>query len=88
MSAVDEVADFHPHEVAATQLAVDREIEQRAISQSAALIEVKSNFPYLLRFHRALRADGPSGMPDLTLNGSGFSFRHLHDHSPTARVAV
>jgi hypothetical protein len=88
LPAGDKVADLHLHQVAAPEFAVDRQVEQRPISQAAALIEVKSDLPYLLRFQRALRADGLSGIPDLALGGSGFGFRHLHDHSPMARVAV
>src|SRR5436309_2056370 len=42
------ITDFHPHQIAATQFAVDREIEKRTISQAAALIEVESDLPYLL----------------------------------------
>ncbi len=59
LSTADKVADLHPHEVAATELAVDREVEQRPISQAAALIEVESDLPYLLRFQRSLRARSP-----------------------------
>jgi hypothetical protein len=53
----NEVADLHPHQVAASEFAVDRQVEQRPISQAAALIEVKSYLPYLLRFQGTLRAD-------------------------------
>lgn len=58
------------------------------VAQAATLIEVKSDLPYLLRFQRTLRADGSPGIPDLVLGGCGFVFRHLHNHSPMARVAV
>jgi catecholate siderophore receptor len=69
LSAADKIADFHLHEVAATELAVDREVEQCAITQAAALIEVESDFPNLLRFQRTLRADGSSRVPDLLFGG-------------------
>ncbi len=88
LSTADKVADLRPHEIAAPEFAVDRQVEQRPISQAAALIEVESDLPYLLRLQGALRTDGPSGIPGLALGGGGFNFRHLHDHSPTARVAV
>ena len=88
LPAADNVADLHLYQVAPPQFAVDRQVEQRPISQAAALIEVKSDLPYLLRFQRALRADGPSGIPDWALCRGGFGLRHLHDHSPMARVAV
>jgi hypothetical protein len=38
LSAADKVADLHLHQVAAPEFAVDRQIEQRSISQTAALI--------------------------------------------------
>lgn len=39
----------------------------------------------LLGLHSALRSDGPSRIPDLTLGNRG-CFRHLHDYSPMARM--
>ncbi|MBS4076605.1 hypothetical protein KGY14_15560 [Ameyamaea chiangmaiensis] len=50
LSAADNVADLHLHQVAAPKLAIDGEIEKRPISQAAALIEVKTDSPDLLRF--------------------------------------
>ncbi len=84
----DNVAYFHPHQVAAAELAVDRKVKQCAITQAAVLIEVKPDLPNLFWFQGPLRADGSSGIPDLTLGRSGFGFRHLHDHSPKARLAI
>jgi len=46
------IADLHLYQVAASKFAVDRQVEQRPISQAAALIEVEPDFPYLLRFQR------------------------------------
>lgn len=43
LSATDKVADLHLHQVAASELAVDRQIEQRSIPQTAALIEIKTD---------------------------------------------
>jgi len=40
LPAADKVANLHLHQVAAPELAVDRQIEQRSISQPATLIEV------------------------------------------------
>ncbi|WP_257558553.1 hypothetical protein [Sphingobium sp. CFD-2] len=73
LSAADKNADFHAHEIAATELAVGRQVEQRPISQSAALTEVEADFPYLLWFQRTLRPDGPSSIPDWAFCGRGFS---------------
>ena len=88
LPAADKVAYLHLHQVAASEFAVDRQIEQRPISQPAALIKVEPDFPYLLRFQRSLCSDGSSGIPDLTLGGGGLGFRHLHDRSPMASVAI
>ena len=49
LSASDNVTDLHLHQVTTPKLAVDRQIDQRAIAQAAALVEVKSSFPGLLR---------------------------------------
>lgn len=88
LAAAHKVANLDLHQVTAPQLAVDRQVEQRSISQATPLVEVEADLPDLLRLKRALRADRPPGIPDLTLDGSGFCFRHLHDRSPTARLAV
>lgn len=61
LPAADKVADLQLHQVAAPQFAVDRRIEQSPSSQAAALIEIESDCPNLLRFQRALRADGSRG---------------------------
>jgi hypothetical protein len=39
--------DFHPNHVAATQLAIDRQIEQRPITQPTMLVEEKMDGPNL-----------------------------------------
>ena len=67
LPATDNVADFHLDEVAATQLAVDPEVEQCPISNAAALIEEEADLPYLLRLQRALCADSAPSVPELTL---------------------
>jgi hypothetical protein len=40
-SATDDVADPDLHEVAAAQLAVDSQVEQRPVAQSLVLVEVE-----------------------------------------------
>lgn len=39
-TAGDDVADLHPYKVAAKQFAINREVEQRAITKAAAFIEM------------------------------------------------
>ena len=82
------VADLQSHKVAATQLAINREVKQRTVTQSAALIEEKSNFLDLLRLKRALRAHPSPAVPDRTLGGRHFYFRRLHDHSPVTTMVI
>jgi hypothetical protein len=88
LPAANKVADLQLHQVAASKFAVDRQVEQRPISNTAALIEVEPDLLYLLRFERTLRANGSSSIPDLTLRGAGCGFRHLHGRSPMARAAI
>lgn len=71
-----------------TDDAVDRQIKQRPISQAAALTEVETDFPNLLRFQSPLRADGPSSIPNRAPGSGEFCFRHLHDRSPMATLAI
>jgi hypothetical protein len=61
LPAADKVSDLHLHQVAAPELAVERQVEQRPIRQAAALIEVKSDLPYPLRFKNACFA--PTVLP-------------------------
>lgn len=86
LSAADNIANFYSHEIAAPKFAIDREVEQSPVPQAATLIKVEADFPYLLWFQRALRANGPSSIPDFAIGGDGFDVRHLHDHSPVARI--
>lgn len=88
LPTADKVANSHLHQVAASEFAVDRQIEQRPISQASTLIEIEPNLPNLLRFEGTLRTDGSSGIPDLPLCDGALGFRHLHDRSPMARSAI
>jgi hypothetical protein len=88
LSATDDIADFHLHQVATPKLAIDRQIEKRPISQAAALIEVKADFPDLLWFQSPFCTHDPPGIPYRALGGGEFSFRRLHGRSPEARLAL
>ena len=88
LPSADKIADLHLHQIATSELAVDRQVEQRPISQTASLIEVEPDLSDLLGLKGALRADRFSRIPDRGLGGGGLSFRHLHDLSPMARLAV
>ena len=58
----NEVADFDLDEVAAAQLTVDRQIEERSVSQTSFQIEKEAYRPYLSRFQRAFRLSGLHSM--------------------------
>jgi hypothetical protein len=47
LTAGDEIADLDLHKIAASQLAVDCEIEQRPVSKPVLSIQVEANCPYL-----------------------------------------
>jgi hypothetical protein len=70
----DELADLHLHDVAPAQLAVDREIEQRAVAEPALSVELEPNGPNLLRLQGALGADNPAGIPRTAILGSRIVF--------------
>ncbi len=69
LPSVDNVAGLHSNKVAAAQLAINREVKQRTITQAAVFVEEKADLPYFLRFERALRASSPPRVPYWTLIG-------------------
>lgn len=75
LAGADDVADLHLHQVTTPKLAIDRQIEQCAITQAAALVEVESNFPDLFRLQGTLCTYGLSGIPNRTLGGRDFLFQ-------------
>ena len=50
LTAGDKVAYLNLHQIAASQFAVDRKIEKRAVSKSMLAIQMKANCPYLSWF--------------------------------------
>src|SRR5262249_32146936 len=57
------ILDPHPHEVAAPEFAVDRQVEQREIASAPLQLEANANGPHILRLQRALLAGQPSLIP-------------------------
>ena len=45
-----DIADLQPHEIAAPELAVDREVEQGEVAGSALHLEPDPDRPHVLRF--------------------------------------
>ena len=59
MAAKNDVTNPNLQNVATAQLAVDREIKKRPITQSAVLVEEEANGPNLPWFEGALGTDLP-----------------------------
>jgi hypothetical protein len=55
--AAGDISDLDLHEVAAAQLAVERQVEQRPIAQSLVLVEVEPDGPDVAWLERALGSD-------------------------------
>jgi hypothetical protein len=63
LPARNQRTDLQFHAVAAAKLAIDGEIEQRALSKPRFTIKEEAKLPDLLRFQGALRADLLSRVP-------------------------
>ena len=87
LPANDQVTDFDPDHVAATQLAIDSQVEQRPITQPTMLVKEEADSPNLSRLQRPLRTDFPSNVPCRSVRRCGIELRHTHDHSPMAGTA-
>src|SRR5262247_1247298 len=53
-----DIVDLQPHEIAAPEFAVDREVEQGEVADSALHLEPDPDRPHVLRLQRALLANG------------------------------
>ena len=71
LAAADDVTDPELNEITAAQLAVDRKIEQCAITQAFMFVEKEANGPNISRFERALWADILSCVPGAPLVNGG-----------------
>ncbi|ESY59980.1 hypothetical protein [Mesorhizobium opportunistum] len=65
----NKVADFDLDEIAAAQLAVDRQIEERSVSQTPFSIEKEAYSPHLSRFQRAFRSNLLACIPCAAIGG-------------------
>lgn len=80
------VADFDLDEIAAAQLAIDRQIEERSVSQTSLPIEKEAYRPYLSRFQRAFRSDFLACIPCSAIGGGEIVARVSHFVSPSAMI--
>ncbi|OBV12391.1 hypothetical protein I603_0522 [Erythrobacter dokdonensis DSW-74] len=88
LTATYDVADLHPHKVAAPELAIDCQVEQRTITQSAAFVEKESDLPDLFRLEGTLGTNTPSSVPGLAVDGGVLGVRYLHDCSPLTTMVI
>jgi hypothetical protein len=79
-AASHQVTDSELHQVTASQLAVDRQIEDREVTQPAFALQVEAHRPHLLWPERQLGADEQALVPgtvDAGCSNDGDIGRHL-----------
>ena len=74
--AMSNVTDMQVDEVAATKLAVDRQVKQCEVTNVMSILEMYSNGPDVLWLQRGLLADQLAFVPGFSVLG-GFHFRLL-----------
>jgi hypothetical protein len=67
LPAQDDIADFDLHNIAAAELAVDRQVEKRPVSRAAVLVEKEADGPDLPWFQRPLGPDLSPRIPGATV---------------------
>jgi hypothetical protein len=87
-AAADKLTDPDLHDVAAAQLAVDGEVEERAVAEASFPVEPEPYGPDLLRLERALCADHASGVPRPPLQDCRVELRMSHHVFLLAGMAV
>jgi hypothetical protein len=80
--AVADIADFELDEVAATQFAVDAEVEQRELSDTVRHLEANSQRPDVLQLERRLLANDLALVPWRARRGH---LGVLHDGLPSVK---
>jgi hypothetical protein len=86
--ATDEVANSDLHDVTAAQLAVDREVEHRSISDPLLLVQPEADGPDLLRFEGALCAELSTCVPRLPVPEPRIVFGMSHSLSPAGQTRL
>jgi hypothetical protein len=78
-----DVLDLETHYVAATQLAIDRKIEERQVSRAPRELQSSSNRPDVLRLERWFRSDELALVPGSAWDRDGAGLvEGLHGPSP------
>jgi hypothetical protein len=78
----DKTSDFHFHEIASAQLAVDCEIKQCAISHASFPIKKEADRPNLALFQRLVNTDLSAGAPSRSSQFVRIILCNAHFSSP------
>jgi hypothetical protein len=70
-AAADDIANLELDEITATQLAVDRQIEQRSITKAFMFVEIEANGPDIARLEWSFWANTLSCIPGAPFMNSG-----------------
>jgi hypothetical protein len=82
LTATNQIPDRDPHDIAAPQVAIDRQIKERPVSKAAMLIEEESYRPDLTRFQRPFCADFAPRHPGAKLSRNRVELCLPHRHTP------
>jgi hypothetical protein len=82
--STDQLINLNLHEVATAKLAVDRQVEERAIAQALLLLKEEAHSPHLLWQERALSAELTANIPRGTVFLTGIVDGVSHASSPQA----
>jgi hypothetical protein len=87
LPAEHEITDLDFDHVTAAELAVDRQIKERAVAQPSVLVEEETDGPDLSRLQRSLGSDLPPRVPGVTARVDGVELGRSHFRSPAATMA-
>jgi hypothetical protein len=87
LTATNQIADLDLHDIAAPQLAIDRQVEERPVSMASMLIEEEPYRPDLTRFQRPFCAHFAPGVPAANLARNRVELCLSHRHTPSASMA-
>ena len=86
-AATNDIPGFNLNDVAAAKLAIDGQIEKRAVSKAPVLIQKKADRPNVARFQRSFGADQAARIPRPPLAGGGIKIGNSHNET-CARVSL
>jgi hypothetical protein len=87
LPASNQIADLDLHDITSALLAVDRQIEERAVSKPLTLIEEEPYGPDLTGFQGPFCADVAPGIPSAKLSPNRVELCLSHRNTPSASMA-